>query len=432
MHLILALTVKDLRLLTRDKAGCFFTFIFPLAFCVFFGLVMSQMGRGESGPIPVAIVDEDGTADSQAFVDRLAAGKRFDVVRMELGEAEEAVRRGRRVAYIRLPNGFGAASGRMMFSNDAPMEVGIDPSRQAEGAMLQGLLTEASFQHMMDLFSDSERLKKQTDAWLADIAADTEMNPMVRVALSGFLPTWANFMGTLNQANSGADGGNDQPSGGFNPAPIKMVDVLRKRTGPTNIYAITFPQGVIWAVLSGAVGVGISLVTERTQGTMTRLLASPITPAQLLAGKAGASAVTTLGVSLALFTIARIVFGVRPTSVLWLAITMVCIAVCFIGLMTLAGLAKSEQTAGAIGTAAMMIMAMLGGGMIPYMFLPESIRTISHVSPVKWSILAMEGALWRGFSAAEMLKPCLVLLAIGVVSFIIGARGFSRRLHASS
>lgn len=432
MRLILALTLKDLRLLTRDKAGFFFTFVFPLAFCIFFGLVMSQMGRGESGPIAVAVVDEDGTADSKAFVDRLVSGKRFDVARMELGAAEEVVRRGKRMAYIRLPKGFGAASGRMMFSNDAPMEVGIDPSRQAEGAMLQGLLTEASFQHMMDLFSDSARLKKQTDAWLADIAASNEMNPMVRAALSGFLPTWANFMGTLNQANSVTDGDKGQTTGGFNPAPIKMVDVLRKRTGPTNIYAITFPQGVIWAVLSGSMGVGISLVTERSQGTMMRLLASPISPAQLLAGKAGASAVATLGLAIGLFTFARVVFDVHPTSVLWLAVAMVCIAVCFIGLMTLAGLAKSEQTAGAMGTAAMMIMAMLGGAMIPYMFLPESIRTISHISPVKWSILAMEGALWRGFSAAEMMKPCLVLLAIGVVSFVVGARGFARRLHAGS
>ncbi len=56
--------------------------------------------------------------------------------------------------------------------------------------------------------------------------------------------------------------------------------------------------------------------------------------------------------------------------------------------------------------------------------MPPFMRTVSHVSPVKWAILAMEGAIWRGFSLAEMLLPCGILLAIGVVSFIVGSRAF--------
>jgi ABC-2 type transport system permease protein len=49
---------------------------------------------------------------------------------------------------------------------------------------------------------------------------------------------------------------------------------------------------------------------------------------------------------------------------------------------------------------------------------------LSNVSPVKWGILALEGALWRGFTLGEMAVPCLVLLGVGVTGFAVGARLF--------
>jgi ABC-2 type transport system permease protein len=51
---------------------------------------------------------------------------------------------------------------------------------------------------------------------------------------------------------------------------------------------------------------------------------------------------------------------------------------------------------------------------------------IGTISPVKWGILALEGALWRGFGPREMLLPCLVLLGFGAIGFGLGARVFAR------
>ena len=46
MNSIVALAIKDLRLLFRDKVGFFFTCFFPLLYCIFFGVIFSQMGKG--------------------------------------------------------------------------------------------------------------------------------------------------------------------------------------------------------------------------------------------------------------------------------------------------------------------------------------------------------------------------------------------------
>ena len=58
-----------------------------------------------------------------------------------------------------------------------------------------------------------------------------------------------------------------------------------------------------------------------------------------------------------------------------------------------------------------------GGAMMPLAFMPPWMRSISHVSPIKWGILAMEGGIWRGFTLPEMLLPCGVLLAFGSAFF---------------
>ncbi|HPF41370.1 MAG TPA: hypothetical protein P5081_05910 [Phycisphaerae bacterium] len=56
--------------------------------------------------------------------------------------------------------------------------------------------------------------------------------------------------------------------------------------------------------------------------------------------------------------------------------------------------------------------------------MPEWLQSLSDIKPVKWSIPAMEGAVRRSFSAAEMFRPSEVLIGFGVVSFAIALRAF--------
>ena len=45
-----------------------------------------------------------------------------------------------------------------------------------------------------------------------------------------------------------------------------------------------------------------------------------------------------------------------------------------------------------------MPMTMLGGGMIPQFVMPPWMLTVGNISPVKWAILGLEGAMWRNFT----------------------------------
>lgn len=74
-----------------------------------------------------------------------------------------------------------------------------------------------------------------------------------------------------------------------------------------------------------------------------------------------------------------------------------------------------------------MLIAMFGGGMIPLAFMPKLMTTLSFASPGRWSILALEGAIWRGFTPTEILFPCGVLVAIGSLCLVAGTFGLMKR-----
>jgi ABC-2 type transport system permease protein len=189
---------------------------------------------------------------------------------------------------------------------------------------------------------------------------------------------------------------------------------------------ISFPQAMMWGVLGSAAAFAITMVRERRQGTFLRLQVAPITRGHVLAGKAAACGATVLCVIVFLL-ILGILLGMRPRSPALLALAAVCVAYCFVGVMMLMSvIGKSEEAVSGAAWGANIVMAMFGGGMIPLAFMPEFMKTISHVSPVKWGILALEGAIWREFTLSEMLPPCSVLVGAGTACLAIGVFVLSR------
>ena len=103
MRKVVALALKDLRLLVRDKAGFIFTFFFPLVYCLFFGAIFSGQAGGSTNAMKIAVVDEDGTGGSRAFIQTLHDAAEVEVELTDRATAEAAVRLGKRVAYVVLP-----------------------------------------------------------------------------------------------------------------------------------------------------------------------------------------------------------------------------------------------------------------------------------------------------------------------------------------
>src|SRR5262245_13269407 len=132
MRSILTLALKDIRLLSRDWFGLFWILIFPIVYALFFGAIFGGASSGGSRKMSVALIDEESSAGSKAFALRLQEkSEALEVKDMTLDEAREAVRKGKLVAYLVLKSGFGKSAN--PFSGQTKhIELGIDPSRQAE------------------------------------------------------------------------------------------------------------------------------------------------------------------------------------------------------------------------------------------------------------------------------------------------------------
>ncbi|MEO7158580.1 MAG: ABC transporter permease, partial [Vicinamibacterales bacterium] len=232
------------------------------------------------------------------------------------------------------------------------------------------------------------------------------------------------FLGELKTfVNTPQPPGATGQDGQWQPLKVIKNDIARERRGPANAFDITFPQGVIWGLIGCMMTFGVSLVKERTQGTLVRLRMAPLTRAQILGGKAAACFVSILLVEVMLLAIAWN-FGVRPTSMTNLALAGLSAAICFVGFMMLvAGLGKTEETAQGAAWAFLMPMSMLGGAMVPTFVMPAWMQSIGYISPVRWAMLAIEGGVWRQFTLAEMATPCAILIAVGIICFAVGTRG---------
>lgn len=370
MRTILTLALKDLRVMTRDWFGMFWIVVFPLIYALFFGAIFGGASGGEGRSLKVAFIDEEDSAGSRAFGERLQERKSAITLQPSTpAEAMEAVRKGNLIAFVTVKSGFGQG-GNPFTGGPRHLEIGIDPSRQAEGEMLKGLLMDAMFGDLKSLFSQPGK------EWVK----------------------------------------------------LDVQDVTRRRSGPRAAWEVSFPQSVLWAIMGGATGFAISLVIERTQGTFLRLRTAPVSFMQLLAGKGLACFLTCAGVTVLLLVVGAVGLGLRLGNPLHLAAAVVCTALCFTGIMMwMSTLGKTEQGVAGAGWGIMMPMAMIGGGMVPLFVMPGWLQSVSHISPVKWGIYALEGAIWRDFSTTEMLLPCGILLAVGVVGFTLGVWTLSRR-----
>ena len=117
--------------------------------------------------------------------------------------------------------------------------------------------------------------------------------------------------------------------------------------------------------------------------------------AQLLLGKF----LPALGVSLFqgvfLLVAAKLLFGLSlGTQPLWLLLVVAATAFAATGLaMLVASLAKTETQVAVYGTLLVLVLAGIGGSMMPRDLMPETMRQVSHVTPHAWALDAYQQLL---------------------------------------
>lgn len=420
MKRVWTLACKDLLLLWRQPVALFWVLGYPLLMAILFGVVFSGGGRARQ-PMVLLVANEDGGKKAEALVAALSREKALKLEPRTLPQAQDEVRRGKATAYLRICKGFSDVS-LFSFHEQPYLELGMDPRRQAEAGLLEGLISKAWFSQMGQAMSDPQSLvtfRAELERWL----------PQVPSALAQPLQQLAQSLEALGSSLQSMPEDTWAQGNPFAQSPLRRVEVIASRQAPPNSFAVTFAQASLWALLAAVLGFSHGLVREKAAGTWLRLRMAPLPPAEVIAGKFLACLVASFTALVFLWVVAanafRIHLGLRW---FWLLAVLAIGSFCFSALMLLiATLGTTEEAVTGWGWATLLVLAMLGGGMIPLMFMPPWLATASKVNPAQWFVLALEGATWRGFSPQELL-PYLGLLGItGTVLLYWAAFRLSRQ-----
>ena len=425
MNRILTLGAKELLLTLRSKAAVFWIFIFPTLFAIFFGIVASG-GGGSRSPLDVVVIDDAHTKGSAALIAKLKKSEGIRLMESNdsgaftLERGRDRVRQGKATALLRIPSGYGERAN-AFWTGDKPLELGVDPSRKAEAGLLQGVFMQALFSDLGEQFTNPKAAKESVRESLASLEHAKDVSPETRQSLTQFLGALEHFV--VSEDFGGGSAARFSPDDR-----IKKLDILPDEQGkPRSAFELTFPSSITWAMYGCILTFAISIVAERTTGTLVRLRMSPLTWSEIVAGKGLACFVASVVVACMLVLFASLFFGVRVGNILYLAIAIGSAAFCYTGLMmALASFGKVERDVAGAAAGVFMPLSMIGGAMIPRMFMPSWMQTISAISPIRWNIEALEGAIWRDYSLTEMALPCGVLFAVGILGLSIGVWSLSK------
>lgn len=184
------------------------------------------------------------------------------------------------------------------------------------------------------------------------------------------------------------------------------------------------------AVLFGfflALTVGISFVGERKTGTFRRILAAPVRRSTVLLAKLVPYYLIGLAQMTFLFGTGALLFDMRVAgSVVGLALLTAVVVFAAVSLgLVVASFSGTERQVGAIGSVCLLVMGLLGGGMVPRPFMPDTMKQIGMFTPHGWALDGYYDLLIRdGTGVLDVAPQIAMVAAFGAGFAIVGALRF--------
>ena len=198
---------------------------------------------------------------------------------------------------------------------------------------------------------------------------------------------------------------------------------------PPSGFAFTLPAYMVMFLMMNTIMYGgITLIEERKNNRISRLMAAPVTVVEVFLGKMLGRMLQPLlqgGLMLvAGVTLFGIHLGDHPLALIPVifSLSFFCGA---IGLL-FGVIFNSEQQVMGIGLLTTMLLAPLGGCWWPLEVTPPVFKTIALFTPTYWAIQGIHDVMSFGKSWAAVLPECAILTAFGLVFTAISVPLFHR------
>ncbi len=172
-----------------------------------------------------------------------------------------------------------------------------------------------------------------------------------------------------------------------------------------------------------------SIAIEREQGTLERLLTTPIRRGDILLGKIISRFLFSIMQALVMIVFGIILFRMNVSGSLWiLTIVLIPVSISHLGMgVMVSSLASSERVARYAIPMITMTSIMLSGFMVPVDVLPSYIRIFANFVPLKYANEVLIGVMIKGASLSDYSSSLLTLVGFSILFFIGGIYAFMKR-----
>ena len=193
-----------------------------------------------------------------------------------------------------------------------------------------------------------------------------------------------------------------------------------------NVYTQSSPGMIVQFVVFGLNTSAMVLVLERKARTLQRLLTTPITRTQVIAGHVLAMFIVVFIQQVLYVAFGQLAFGVdymrEPLAIL---LVMVALALWVASLGLLIGAAsKSEEQVMMWALMAMFVFSAMGGAWFPLDITGQAFAAIGHLMPTAWAMDGFQNIILRGLGLSSVLLPTGILLAYAVAFFALAVWRF--------
>ncbi len=388
-----AIALLSLAITARDRGALLWRLAMPLMMTV---LVGSVFGGGAAGArTPVAIADEDGSTYSRLFTERLGAERSIGLRRAGGPEAMALLEAGRVAAVVFIPKGF---ADRINAGRDSDVSVRFDP-RRGPPTLTTEVVREVAMRLSVNAIAG-----EFTAALAVRETQDPSLGPGVRRrAIERADRRWS-------------------PS----PPVTVTVEVASALAADRQRFLSGMEQAscgftVMFVMMAAAMSAG-TLVVERQNGTLARLLTTATRRASILGGKiAGVylQGVVQMGI---LILVGQGLLGVnwgQAPDALALLVAAYLFSATGLGIM-LAAIVRTEAQASTLFPVVTIIPAMLGGTWWPIEMAPRYMQALAYTVPQGWAMTGFTNIITRGLGLAEVLPQAAALAGFGAAFFVVG------------
>ena len=403
---LLAVIVKEWQVFSKDKVHVFTIFLLPILIASLLGAAWTAGGDLE---IPVVLVDLDNGQYSEGMIDLLQDIDEILLLNAaSVDAANTMVAEGDAIAAIIFPADF---TERIDAYEQTEVQVLMDPAQAEYGKIITSIMDEVTEYAIIQ-----GEMKHGMNAVTADLNLSTSQEVQAAEAQNeGVLDSQTKRM-------------IDNP-------PVALVKETLEGAAvqaPDNVFVLLVPGFTVMFSFFLMPLLAEQLQREKGEGSLRRLIAAPISPNTIMAGKVFAYMVVVILQVFLIFTIAAVVFDMPlGNSPIGLFLITVCLALAATSLgIMLAALAKSEKQAGSLGLLLVFVLAGIGGCIqlgakpLPLFRYDNFVGMVSRMTPHAQALEGYMRLIKDNGTAVDVLPQTGILLVMAILFFGIAAWRF--------